>query len=169
MSIRAFMLFGCAALSFAARGATPEHLLETWEAAVRSQSPSFTGFSAERGKTLYFTQPSDWSCSTCHTADPQGAGRHTVTGKAIKPLSPAVNPTRFTDAGDRFRRCGLARGRNPEPRGQRSHPWWLERPCRRANRHDWRHVRSDGRRRRSGRTGRAASEPRPTLLPRRSA
>ena len=29
--------------------------------------------------------------------DPRLAGRHAVTGKAIKPMAPAVNPARFTD------------------------------------------------------------------------
>jgi hypothetical protein len=37
------------------------------------------------------------SCATCHTADPRQPGRHTVTGKAIEPMAPSVNPQRLTD------------------------------------------------------------------------
>jgi hypothetical protein len=37
------------------------------------------------------------SCIACHTDNPRNPGRHVVTGKNIAPLSPAVNPERFTD------------------------------------------------------------------------
>jgi mono/diheme cytochrome c family protein len=37
------------------------------------------------------------SCTACHTDNPANPGRHAVTGKAIQPLSPAVNPERFSD------------------------------------------------------------------------
>jgi hypothetical protein len=57
----------------------------------------FTGFSAERGAAFFRTKGTDWSCTTCHTADPRKPGRHTVTGKAIEPMAPAVNPARLTD------------------------------------------------------------------------
>lgn len=58
--------------------------------------------SAERGKSLFMK---DWgvskdmpSCSTCHTKDVNGTGKHAITGKAIEPLAPAANPERFTSA-----------------------------------------------------------------------
>lgn len=98
MFVRIALLLGCAALSTAAHGETPQDLLQTWRAEARSQSPQFAGFSAERGRSLYFTQLTDWSCSTCHTNDPRSDGRHAVTSKPIKPLSPLVNPARFSDA-----------------------------------------------------------------------
>lgn len=52
-----------------------------------------------RGEAL-FHRPFDsgWSCATCHTADPRQPGRHRVTGRALQPLAPAVNPARFSDA-----------------------------------------------------------------------
>ncbi|MCL4778649.1 MAG: DUF1924 domain-containing protein [Gammaproteobacteria bacterium] len=59
---------------------------------------AFSGFSAERGAALWERKGKDWSCSTCHTTDPRQAGRHTVTGKVIKPMAPASNPARFTDS-----------------------------------------------------------------------
>ena len=58
----------------------------------------FTGFSAERGALFFRTRGSDWSCTTCHMADPRQPGRHTVTGKTIEPMATAVNPRRLTDA-----------------------------------------------------------------------
>ena len=58
---------------------------------------NFSGFSAERGAAIFRTKGSDWSCATCHMADPRQPGRHTVTGKAIEPMATAVNPRRFTD------------------------------------------------------------------------
>lgn len=98
MFVRIVMLLGCAALSTAARAGTPQELLQAWRTEARAQSSQFAGFSAERGKSLYFSQPADWSCSTCHTNDPRGGGRHAVTTKPIKPLSPLAYPARFSDA-----------------------------------------------------------------------
>lgn len=98
MLVRIVMLLGCAVLSVAAHAATPQDLLQNWRAEARTQSPRFAGFSADRGRSLYFAQPADWSCSTCHTNDPRGGGRHAVTSKPIKPLSPLANPARFNDA-----------------------------------------------------------------------
>ncbi|NTV96585.1 MAG: DUF1924 domain-containing protein [Thiobacillus sp.] len=37
------------------------------------------------------------SCTVCHTDNTANPGRHAVTGKTIQPLSPAVNPERFSD------------------------------------------------------------------------
>ncbi|HET7730526.1 MAG TPA: DUF1924 domain-containing protein [Usitatibacter sp.] len=36
-------------------------------------------------------------CSQCHSEDLRRAGKHAVTGKAIEPLAPSVNPKRLTD------------------------------------------------------------------------
>ncbi len=37
------------------------------------------------------------ACTACHTDAPAQAGRHVVTGKAIKPLAPRAEAARFTD------------------------------------------------------------------------
>jgi hypothetical protein len=37
------------------------------------------------------------ACSTCHTTDPAQTGQHAITGKPIKPLTPAANPDRLSD------------------------------------------------------------------------
>ncbi len=54
---------------------------------------------AERGQQLFTTRHGrEWSCSTCHGATPTGIGKHASTGKEIKPMAPAFNAERFTDA-----------------------------------------------------------------------
>lgn len=37
------------------------------------------------------------ACASCHTKNPADMGKNIVTQKSIKPLSPVVNPKRFTD------------------------------------------------------------------------
>ena len=39
----------------------------------------------------------EWSCASCHTAQPVVEGKHANTGKTISALAPAFNPQRFTD------------------------------------------------------------------------
>ena len=91
-----------AALSaITAHGQTPSDIARTYEAAARQASPGFAGFSAARGKTFFqSTHGGDWSCSSCHTDNPLGAGKHAKTGKAIKPLAPAAAPERFTSLAE---------------------------------------------------------------------
>jgi cytochrome b len=78
-------------------------LLRGWEAQARRDRPAFAGFSAEEGKKLYFSElvqdGQRISCSTCHTASPRAQGR-SPAGKVVEPLSPAVNPDRFTNPAD---------------------------------------------------------------------
>lgn len=75
-----------------ASGATPPALLEGYRADAGTAP-----FSAQRGRALYEHRGADWSCSSCHGADPRRGGRHAVTGKPIQPLAPVANPQRFTD------------------------------------------------------------------------
>ena len=83
-----------AAVSPSAVAATgPQQQLERWRA--ETSQP----FSAARGRALFNSKAgSDWSCATCHTADPRQAGRHATTSRPIEPLAPTANPQRFTDA-----------------------------------------------------------------------
>ena len=78
----------------AALAVTPDSLLLQWRAEAGGGAPAFA---ATRGRSLFETRGTDWSCSSCHTADPRQAGRHAVTGKTIQPLAPGANPQRFTD------------------------------------------------------------------------
>jgi hypothetical protein len=50
-----------------------------------------------RGMGLFTKRFAEWSCTTCHTADPRREGRHAVTGKTIAPLAPVANPARLRD------------------------------------------------------------------------
>lgn len=53
-----------------------------------------------RGKQLWqqsYNNKGKRSCVTCHTKDLTLYGRHTKTGKPIKPMSPAVNTERLTN------------------------------------------------------------------------
>ena len=79
--------------------ATPVEIQKGFETAARDGTPGFTGFSAQRGEQFFKSRHgNDWSCDTCHTANPLASGRHVKTGKEIAPLAPRANPQRFTDA-----------------------------------------------------------------------
>jgi mono/diheme cytochrome c family protein len=76
---------------------SPLAIQRALEAEARQATPSFGGFSVQRGQQFFNDRHGgDWSCATCHTADPRQPGRHAKTGKSIAPLAPAANPERFT-------------------------------------------------------------------------
>mgnify|MGYP000848297384 FL=1 len=78
---------------FGAHAATPQELLAGYSAHAGAAA------SATRGEKFFaLTHGREWSCSSCHTAKPIGAGRHASTGKPIDALAPAANPQRFSDA-----------------------------------------------------------------------
>ncbi len=111
------------AASAPAPAGSPLDIQRALEAEARRASPSFAGFSSRRGEQFFTAQHGEWSCASCHHADPRRPGRHAVTGKAIEPLAPAANPQRFTDPGrveKWFRRnCHdvLQRACTPEEKG----------------------------------------------------
>jgi hypothetical protein len=62
-------------------------------AAQSGQAPQ-----SARGQAFFTsTHGQEWSCSTCHTANPVVDGKHAKTAKVIAPMAPAVNPQRFSD------------------------------------------------------------------------
>lgn len=86
------VLWLAALLPVSVQATTPRDLLAGW------QREAGGGFSAQRGRALFSdASRSDWSCATCHTADPRRDGRHVTTSKSIAPLAPGANPARFTD------------------------------------------------------------------------
>jgi hypothetical protein len=105
-----------------AEAASPADLLKSYTAEASRQQAGFTP-AAQRGADLYqrnFGVSAKMpSCSSCHGDDPAQAGRHSVTTKAIKPLSPAANPERFTDRAkaDKWfgRNCKEVIGRDCTP------------------------------------------------------
>lgn len=88
-------------LSLPALAETGHPLLLAYAAQAQAEDPAFAGFSAERGRQLYFAeQPRNgrsMSCTTCHTADPRQQGK-TPAYRRVDPLAPAANPARYTDA-----------------------------------------------------------------------
>ena len=58
-----------------------------------------TASDAARGRDFFRNQHGgEWSCASCHGANPTMQGRHAGTGKPIAALAPAFNPERFTDS-----------------------------------------------------------------------
>lgn len=122
------LLAALATIHLPAHGAaevTPLQLLEEW----RIEAGPSAQFSAERGKQLFEQAARDWSCSTCHTADPRAPGRHAVTGKSILPLAPSANSQRFTDRAkvDKWlrRNCRDVLARECTPREKGDLLTWL--------------------------------------------
>lgn len=87
---RALML--AAALAGTAWAGTPQEQLGALSAQA-GRSPNVAQgqqfFNAKHGR--------EWSCASCHNAQPTGEGKHANTGKSISALAPAFNPERFTD------------------------------------------------------------------------
>jgi hypothetical protein len=79
---------------------SPSDIVQRYEQIARQAGEKFKGFSADRGKELYFRKEQsakgEASCSTCHMTDPRNSGRSRAN-KAIEPLAPAVNGKRFTE------------------------------------------------------------------------
>lgn len=75
-------------------------VIDAYASTAKSEAASFSGFSAQRGETLYRKKHAGTqaeSCMACHTADPRKPGQHEKTGKKIEPLAPVANAKRFTD------------------------------------------------------------------------
>jgi mono/diheme cytochrome c family protein len=76
----------------AARAAEPAQLLAGYSA--QAGAPAV----AARGQQLFTTRHGrEWSCASCHGAQPTQAGKHAATGKPIGAMAPAFNAERFTD------------------------------------------------------------------------
>lgn len=74
-----------------ARAQTPAGFLASFQQAAGGS------LSARRGEQFFKARHgAEWSCASCHTANPAATGRHAKTGKSIAPLAPAANPKRFT-------------------------------------------------------------------------
>ena len=89
--IKTLLALSVFAMMGAAYAASPAELLKGYEAQSGKASPARGEqfFNAKHGK--------EWSCASCHENPPNHDTKHIVTGKVIKPLAPAANPTRFTD------------------------------------------------------------------------
>ena len=81
----------------AASAATPADIARGYAEQAKQTAPQFSGFSGARGKAFFESRHGgEWSCASCHTANPIAPGRHAKTGKMIAPLAPAGDAERFT-------------------------------------------------------------------------
>ncbi|NQU57316.1 MAG: DUF1924 domain-containing protein [Rhodospirillales bacterium] len=94
-------------------------IVAAFAAQAKAENPSFSGFSASAGDTLFHSthtsgKPETPSCTTCHGATPSGTGE-TRAGKLVEPMAVSKNPTRYTDTEkvDKwfFRNCRSVLGR----------------------------------------------------------
>lgn len=86
---------GCVSLMLPllVHAATPAELASQY--AAEAGKPA----DAQRGQQFFTSlHGREWRCASCHGATPTQAGQHAATGKTIRPLAPAFNPDRFTDA-----------------------------------------------------------------------
>jgi hypothetical protein len=84
------------AMTAAARADAVSELLTQYQAAGARQFSAKAGFELW-GQSYPAKDGGMRSCASCHTADPRASGKHAVTGKAIDPLAPSVNPRRLTE------------------------------------------------------------------------
>jgi mono/diheme cytochrome c family protein len=98
------------AIPIGAHAATPADLQAAYGALAGTPA------APDRGQQLFTSRHGrEWSCASCHGAQPTQAGQHASTGKPIAALAPAFSPERFTDAAKTekwFRRnCSDVMGR----------------------------------------------------------
>jgi hypothetical protein len=102
LNILLLALLGLTAVSAQADVANAEKLVTIYTAIAKNANPNYAGPSTADGKFFFnrkikLGNGKDMACASCHTANPANEGKHIVTGKAISPLSPVVNPKRFED------------------------------------------------------------------------
>jgi cytochrome c peroxidase len=97
LQLRAVVFTVVAMAAGVAHGQSPADIARTYEIAARQEAPGFDAFSPQRGEQLFHsTHGREWSCASCHTQNPRGAGTHAKTGQRIAPLAPVANGERFT-------------------------------------------------------------------------
>jgi len=83
----------------AAVGASSARATTAQEQLADLSAQSGTAPESARGEQFFTSKHGlEWSCSSCHGPVPTTPGQHASTGKVIKPMAPACNPERFTDA-----------------------------------------------------------------------
>lgn len=95
-------LLGFAAITAHADVANAVKLEKKYAAFAKTANPEYAGPSAVDGKFFFnrkikLANGKEAACASCHTANPADEGKHIITGKPIKPLSPNVNYKRFSD------------------------------------------------------------------------
>jgi cytochrome c len=90
-------LFFLATLGIAAnvQAETPQQILAALSIEAGGAASSARGEKLFRGK--FSGGKSAQSCTACHGEDPQAAGQHIKTHKAIDPIAPVAQRDRFSD------------------------------------------------------------------------
>ena len=100
-SILFSLLFAFTSLAAQADVASAQKLADKYAIFAKHINPNSTGLSAAEGKNFFNRELTikgkQVACASCHTSNPANEGKHIVTGKPIRPLSPAANPKRFAD------------------------------------------------------------------------
>ena len=83
-------------------GASIDSYMNKLAKEAKAQNSDFNGFSAQRGKDIFFKEMvgkrgKKISCASCHTNNLSNAAENVFTGKKIDPLSPKANPKRLSD------------------------------------------------------------------------
>ena len=95
-------LLGFMAISAHADVTNAVKLEKKYAAIAKTANPEYSSPSAVDGKFFFnrkikLANGKEAACASCHTSNPADEGKHIVTGKPIKPLSPNVNYKRFSD------------------------------------------------------------------------
>lgn len=102
LNITLVALLSLASVSAQANVANAEKLVSIYSAVAKHDNPDYAGPTAVEGKFFFnrkikLGNGKEMACASCHTANPADEGKHAITGKAIRPLSPVVNAKRFED------------------------------------------------------------------------
>jgi hypothetical protein len=102
MNIVLATLLAGAATAANADIANAEKLAHKYTVIAKSVNANFSGPSVADGKFFFNRKIKTaagkvLACAYCHTSNPADEGKHAVTGRAIRPLSPAINFKRFND------------------------------------------------------------------------
>jgi len=97
----ALLLITTFSILFSTSATANDYLDQLTREASESVS-NFSGFNAERGKTILLAQfgtgkPDTPACTSCHDKNSALSGK-TRAGKLIEPMAVSVNPQRFTDS-----------------------------------------------------------------------
>ena len=91
----------CAVAANTAFAASPIDIQRSLEAEARQATSGFAGFSAQRGEQLFNVRHGDWSCATCHTADPRQPGAAARLGGPAMSAAAIVDEQLVTDGNRR--------------------------------------------------------------------
>jgi len=101
ISIALFALLSTSMMTAHADVDSAQKLASKYLGIAKAINPEYKDFSVDDGKAFFnreiTVKGKPVACASCHTTNPADPGKHIVTGKPIRPLSPVVNAKRFAD------------------------------------------------------------------------